>query len=203
MSQPSLKGQNNRFLVVISAPSGAGKTTLCERLLKDYPSDLCLSISTTTRSPRGAEQNGREYIFVSRPEFEERIQQGLFAEWALVHGNYYGTSKETIHRAFESGKSVLLDIDVQGAESFRKAFPENCVDVFISPPSLADLEARLRNRKTETEAVIQTRVKNAETEMKCQGDFKYCVVNDDLDRAYGELLSIVRKYLGTPLRERA
>ena len=188
-------------LIVISAPSGAGKTTLCERLLRDFPQSLRLSISTTTRAPRGSEQNGKEYFFVTRAEFEQKISAGLFAEWALVHGNYYGTSKQTIHDAFELGMSVLLDIDVQGAQSFRQAFPEQCVDIFISPPSIKDLENRLRNRKTDDEKTILTRVKNAEEEMLRQSEFKHCVVNDELDRAYAELKQLVTPHLALLVRK--
>ena len=182
-------------LIVISAPSGAGKTTLCERLLRDFSQSLRLSISTTTRAPRGAEQNGKEYFFVTKAEFERQISEELFAEWALVHGNYYGTSKQTIQNAFAAGRSVLLDIDVQGAHSFRNAFPEQCVDIFISPPSLKDLENRLRNRKTDDEKTILTRVKNAEQEMLRKAEFKHCVVNDELDRAYTELKQLVAPHL--------
>ena len=189
---------NQGEIVSLIGANGAGKTTLCERLLRDYGQCLVLSISTTTRAPRGAEQNGKEYFFVSREEFETKIQQGLFAEWALVHGNYYGTSKETIRNAFDDGKSVLLDIDVQGADSFRKAFPEQCLDVFISPPSLKALEDRLRKRKTENEATLQTRMKNAADEMTRKSEFKHIVINDELDRAYLELKSLIQNALGAP-----
>src|SRR4051812_45558024 len=110
-----------RKLIVISAPSGAGKTTLCHRLLQDFP-ELVLSISSTTRAPRGTEKHGVEYLFLSKPDFEKQIHAGRFAEWAQVHGNFYGTSKDVIDEAFRSGKSVLLDIDVQGAASLNKAY---------------------------------------------------------------------------------
>ena len=133
-------------LIVISAPSGAGKTTLCQKLLKDFP-ELVLSISSTTRAPRGSEQNGKEYLFLTPEEFKAQIAASRFAEWAQVHGNYYGTSKDVIERAFDSGKSVLLDIDVQGAESLRQAYPDQCHSIFIAPPSLMVLESRLRARK--------------------------------------------------------
>src|SRR4051794_19561439 len=109
---PELK--NNTQLIVLSAPSGAGKTTLCQRLLQDFP-ELILSISSTTRAPRGTEKHGSEYYFLSHPEFEDQVKRDRFAEWALVHGNYYGTSKDAIEEAFAAGKSLLLDIDVQGA----------------------------------------------------------------------------------------
>lgn len=182
-------------LIVISAPSGAGKTTLCHRLLADFANELTLSISTTTRAPRGSEQHGREYFFADKAEFERQIAAGRFAEWAQVHGNYYGTSKDVIDQAFARGRSVLLDIDVQGAASLRKAYPRDCYTVFISPPSLAVLEQRLRARNTDSEETIQKRVKNADAEMKRSGEFDCIVVNDDLARAYSELESIIRAQL--------
>lgn len=178
-------------LIVISAPSGAGKTTLCARLLQDFP-ELVLSISSTTRAPRGQEKHGVEYFFLNRPEFEAQIQAGRFAEWALVHGNYYGTSKDVIEKAFASGKSVLLDIDVQGAASLAKSYPHETYRVFISPPSIAELEARLRARRTDSEETIQKRVKNAEEEMKRLPEFDKVVINDQLDRAYTELRELIR-----------
>lgn len=177
-------------LIVISAPSGAGKTTLCHRLLAEFPS-LVLSISTTTRSPRGAEQHGREYFFVSREEFERQIEAGRFAEWARVHDNFYGTSKAVVEQAFSTGRSVLLDIDVQGAEQLRKAYPDQAVLIFISPPSIEELERRLRARNTDAEATIQKRMNNARTEMARRDVFDHIVINDSLDRAYAELKGIV------------
>jgi guanylate kinase len=177
-------------LIVISAPSGAGKTTLCHRLLKDFP-ELTLSISSTTRAPRGAEKHGQDYFFVSKPEFEAMIQAGRFAEWALVHGNYYGTSKDVIDRAFAAGKSVLLDIDVQGSESLRKSYPRSCYSIFIAPPSLRVLEHRLRARQTDSEESVRRRIKNAEEEMKAMPDFHQVVINDQFEPAYAELHAIV------------
>ncbi|OFZ18584.1 MAG: guanylate kinase [Bdellovibrionales bacterium GWB1_55_8] len=182
-------------LVVISAPSGGGKTTLCERLLRDFAGKLVLSISTTTRAPRGREQNGVEYHFVSKAEFEKGIQDHRFAEWALVHGNYYGTSRTVIEKCFEQGKSVLLDIDVQGAESLRKAYPRECFRIFIAPPSLAHLESRLRHRGTDSEETIQKRLKNARDEMEHAPRFDRIVVNDQLDHAYAELKEVVSHLL--------
>ena len=182
------------YLIVLSAPSGGGKTTLCQRTLKDFP-ELTLSISTTTRAPRGSEQNGKEYFFVSHEEFKKQIDAGRFAEWALVHGNYYGTSKDVIEKAFASGKSVLLDIDVQGAASLGKSFPESCVTIFITPPDMEVLESRLRSRGTENEATIQKRLQNARDEMTHQKHFHHIVLNDELDRAYTELKSLVESYI--------
>jgi guanylate kinase len=175
-----------RKLIILSAPSGGGKTTLCARLLHDFP-ELTLSVSSTTRPPRGQERNGREYHFLSREEFESQIQAGRFAEWALVHGNYYGTSRDVIEQAFASAKAVLLDIDVQGAESLRKAYPAEAYTIFISPPDLETLEERLRARGTDREETIQKRLANARQEMLAAPRFHQIIVNDDLERAYAEL----------------
>ncbi len=180
------------MLIVISAPSGAGKTTLCERLLRDFPK-LKLSISSTTRAPRGTEKDGIEYHFLTQEKFKKGISDGLFVEWAQVHGNYYGTSKETIESNFKKGYSVLLDIDVQGAAQLRTAFKERCFSVFIAPPSMDELEKRLRSRKTEQEDVIRKRLKNAELEMSQSHLFDAVVVNDSLEHAYAQLRGLVEK----------
>ncbi len=181
-------------LIVLSAPSGAGKTTLCKKLLEEFD-ELILSISTTTRAPRGREKNGVEYFFVTKEAFQKKIDSSRFAEWAEVHGNFYGTSKDFIDQAHADGKSLLLDIDVQGAESLRKSYPHQTVTIFIRPPSMEELEKRLRARGTESEDKIQTRLKNAATEMGQMNLFDHVVVNDVIDRAYMELSKIVRKAL--------
>jgi guanylate kinase len=136
-----------------------------------------------------------EYFFLNKEEFEKSIQEGQFAEWAMVHGNYYGTSKEVILHSFKKRKSVLLDIDVQGADQLKKAFPENCYRIFISPPSLEELESRLRARGTDREETIQKRLKNARAEMAESSHFDHVIVNDSLDRAYEELKSLVETLL--------
>lgn len=182
-------------LIVVSAPSGAGKTTLCQMLLRDFPDRLVLSISSTTRPPRGDERNGREYFFLSREEFERSIREGRFAEWARVHSHFYGTSKEVIERSFSEGKSVLLDIDVQGAMSLARAYPGSCHRIFIVPPDMATLEGRLRSRGTESEDAIQRRLENARAELARREEFDRTVVNDTLDRAYLELKRIIEDLL--------
>lgn len=186
-------------LIVISAPSGAGKTTLCQKLLKDFP-ELTLSISSTTRAPRGLEQNGVEYFFLTREEFENEVKQDRFAEWATVHGNYYGTSKKVIEDAFNAGKSVLLDIDFQGAEQLKKAFPKQCRRIFITPPSMEELEFRLRARRTDSEEVIQKRIINAHEEIAQAKKFDHVIVNDSLERSYGELKKIIASEYRLKLR---
>ncbi len=185
----------SRKLIVISAPSGAGKTTLCSRLLRDF-AELTLSISTTTRAPRGEEKHGVAYFFVSRQEFEQGIQAGEFAEWALVHGNYYGTSRKTLEDSFRAGRAVLLDIDVQGAASLRQAFPAETCTIFISPPDLETLETRLRARGTDSEESIARRMANSRQEMAEASRFDTVIVNDELEKAYAALQSRVAKALG-------
>lgn len=183
------------LLVVISAPSGAGKTTLCQRLLWELNRELVLSISSTTRAPRGQERDGVEYHFLTHEQFKSGIEQDEFAEWALVHGNYYGTAKKTVEEAFSQGKSVLLDIDVQGADSLKKAYPDRTLRIFISPPDMQELEKRLRTRGTDSEETIQARMKNAQDEMNRCKDFDHVIVNDDFDRAYSELKQKVQEAL--------
>jgi len=181
-------------LIVISAPSGAGKTTLCQMLLRDFP-ELVLSISSTTRAPRGTDRHGVEYFFLTREEFEKEIQENKFAEWALVHGNYYGTSKDVIERAFKNQKSVLLDIDVQGAENIRKIFPKEAVLFFITPPNMEELECRLRSRGTDSEDTIQRRMNHARAEISKKDLFDHVVINDALDPSYLVLKDLVTREL--------
>jgi guanylate kinase len=188
----------NRFrkqFVALAAPSGGGKTTLCGMLLNRYP-DLALSISFTTRAPRGTERHGVEYNFVSKPEFESLIQQNQLVEWAEVHGNYYGTSKEFLEQQSAAGKVVMLDIDVQGVDSLRAAFGPRCLSIFILPPDMAILEQRLRSRSTEPEAKIQQRLRNAVSEIARARDFDYQVVNKDLQESFAELCAIMEKEVG-------
>ncbi|MEO5968668.1 MAG: guanylate kinase [Bdellovibrionia bacterium] len=189
-----MKKEQN-LLVVISAPSGAGKTTLCQKLLADYSTKLTLSISSTTRAPRGKERHGVDYFFLSREEFESQIQENRFLEWAQVHDNYYGTSRAMVEKAFQAGKSVLLDIDVQGAEQLRNSLPEQCLSIFIAPPSLEELEARLIARGTDKLEVIQKRMIRAKVEMEEQHRFSSVIVNRELEQAYAELKIILESKL--------
>jgi len=189
---------NRKFtygLIVIAAPSGAGKSTLCAHLFRNHPSRLALSISSTSRAPRGSEKHGEEYFFLDSESFQQKMAQGEFAEWALVHGNYYGTSKKMLEDFWAQGKHVLLDIDVQGAESLRKAYPDRCFTVFIAPPSMEELERRLRGRGTETEEAIQRRLANATEEMKHQPKFDLVLVNDDIDRTFRELETAATRFM--------
>jgi len=194
MTNRNSHSRTQPILIVISAPSGAGKTTLCSRLLKAR-SDLQLSISTTTRAPRGKEQDGVDYHFVSQESFQALIAEDRFAEWAKVHDYFYGTSKTTIEKAFGDQKHVLLDIDVQGAASLKKLYQERCFTVFVSPPSLEVLEKRLRARGTDSDEVVAKRMRNAQKEMQAAQSFDKLIINDDLNRAANELLEAVQQRL--------
>jgi guanylate kinase len=177
------------LLIVISAPSGTGKTTLCHKLLEEFP-DVEFSVSYTTRRPRPGEVNGRDYWFVSREEFMKMVEEGDFLEWAEVYGNLYGTSKSQVLKALNQGKDVLLDIDTQGALQVKKNFPD-AVLIFILPPSLQELERRLRKRGTDDEETIKKRLKIAREEIKRARHYDYLIVNDELEVAYNKLKSII------------
>lgn len=179
-------------LLIISAPSGAGKTTLCERLIKEHPR-ITLSISTTTRSQRPYETEGTHYHFVSAEAFQKKIDRGDFAEWAEVHGKRYGTDRSVIDACLKSGKHVLFDIDVQGAMNLKKQYGNRTVLVFIEPPSMEILEDRLRKRKSDGSQSIETRLRNAYNELQWSRKFDYQIVNDDLERAYSQLRAIVER----------
>ncbi len=178
-------------LFIISAPSGAGKTTLILQVLKRFDA-LSYSISHTTREPRKNEENGRDYFFITSQEFEEKINQNDWLEWAKVHDNYYGTSKAFVNETLRSGQSILLDIDVQGAKQIVDA-KIKVVSIFIMAPSFEILAQRLKNRGTDTEQVVQKRLENAKQEMEQKGQYQYCVVNDDLDQAVESLYQIFAK----------
>ena len=181
------------ILFIISAPSGSGKSTLVSQV-RSLVEGLDFSISYTTRAPRGSEEDGREYHFTTRAEFERMIAAGDFLEWAEVFGNYYGTANSALSHAKDVGKDLLLDIDVQGAVQVMKKLPE-AVSIFILPPSPEILNMRLRNRSeaehVTSETVIQSRLAEARHELKQMRDYKYALVNDVLDQAVSELRAIV------------
>jgi guanylate kinase len=182
------------LLLILSSPSGAGKTTLTRKLQQEFD-DLRFSVSHTTRRPRPAEVDGRDYHFVDRAAFEALARDGAFVEWAEVHGNLYGTSLAEIEQARAAAKGdscggMIFDIDYQGARQIRAKVPE-VVGIFILPPSMAELERRLRGRASETEEVVQRRFRVAKTEIEHYALFDYVVVNDDLETAFGTLRSIV------------
>jgi guanylate kinase len=187
MSSDKLGG--DFLLLIISSPSGAGKTTLCNRLRGEFP-DLRFAVSHTTRRPRPTEIDGREYHFVDTATFEQMIRAGAFAEWARVHDYLYGTSLKEIEIARATARGALFDIDYQGARQIKASLPE-AICVFILPPSLEELERRLRGRGTEDEHTTQRRLRNAKGEIEHYGFFDYVIVNNDVHRAYEELRSIV------------
>ncbi len=176
-------------ILIISGPSGCGKSTLLKEVYKNI-SDYYFSISTTTREPRVGEVNGVDYFFVSKEEFEEDIKKGNFLEYAKVHDNYYGTSLKPIIRALSEGKLVIFDIDVQGHHLVRKKMNDSVTSVFITTPSLKVLEERLNNRNSDSLEVIEKRVKNAKKEIEFFDEYDYFIVNDNLESASNELVSI-------------
>lgn len=177
------------FAVVVSAPSGAGKTTICRRIVADMP-DTHYSVSVTTRSPRPGEVDGRDYHFVSEAEFRSRIRDGRLVEWAEVHGNYYGTDRRMLEERLERGQIVLLDLDVQGARNLKRALPDT-VTVFICPPSWEALEHRLRGRAADSEETVRLRLANARREMSAYRNYDYLVRNDELERATRRVRGII------------
>jgi guanylate kinase len=177
-------------VIVVSAPSGAGKTTVVARVLRDL-GGIRFSVSHTTRAPRGAERDGVEYHFVDRPAFERLREAGGLLEWAEVHGNLYGTGVAEVERAGAAGVDILLDLDVQGASQVRRRIPE-AVTVFILPPSYEVLEHRLRGRGQDDEATIRRRLAVAGREIDAFEQYDYAIVNEDLDASVEELKSIVR-----------
>ena len=184
------------LLFVITAPSGAGKSSLINALLREDPS-LRLSISYTTRAPRPGEQNGREYHFVDDATFLAMRQRGEFLESAEVHGYRYGTSTRVIREALERGQELLLEIDWQGARQVRALYP-GCIGLFILPPSIEELERRMRARGQDSAAVIRRRLDNAREELTHANEFKYAIINKDFETAKHELAEIIRKERAKP-----
>ena len=178
------------MLLVLSAPSGAGKTTLAHRFRAAH-ADAVFSVSATTRAPRGAERDGVDYHFVTPERFAELVGQGALAEWAEVHGKRYGTLRATVEEALRAGKIALFDIDVQGGEQLQRAFPQDAVTVLVVPPSLEELERRLRGRSTDSDEAIRRRLAAARDEVsRGLASYRYVLVNDELDAAQARLEAI-------------
>ena len=179
-------------LFVVSAPSGAGKTTLC-KALRDVYADIRYSVSHTTRKPRHGEKDGIDYHFIDDKKFLDMRDRGCWAEWAMVHGHYYGTSAINLEQALSDGHDILLDIDVQGTLQILERFPD-AVTIFIMAPSLEILKQRLSKRGTEDSQTIEKRLKNAEKEIAGNSIYRHVIVNDDLSTATDEFIGIVGKY---------
>jgi guanylate kinase len=182
-------------IIVIVAPSGTGKSTLIDRLKKEI-SDLKWSVSFTTRPIRAGETDGVNYFYIDKEKFETMIAKNEFVEWAQVHSNYYGTSKQFVANGIAKGDYLLFDLDVQGADAIKNHFANQAQIIFITPPSIEELEKRLRGRGTESEETIQLRVSNAKHELTRRNDYDFCVLNDDVERAYITLKKIVLKIMG-------
>ena len=181
-------------ILLLSGPSGCGKSSLLKEVYKVID-NYYFSISTTTREPRTGEQNGIDYYFVSKEEFKQDIDNGDFLEWAEVHGNYYGTSLKPIKQALEESKLVIFDIDVQGFEQVIQKLKAITTTVFITTPTIDELEKRLYNRDTDSKEVIENRIKNAKVEIEYIDQYDYFIVNDDLKIASDQLVSIAKSSL--------
>lgn len=198
IKSPAAVSLERGILFVISSPSGGGKGTLIRRILTRLPR-LGYSVSWTTRSPRQGEMNGRDYHFVSREDFIAARERGEFLEWAVVHGNFYGTSLKVVERELAAGRDIVLEIDVQGAESVRRTGLES-VSVFILPPSFEILRRRLTGRQSENAAALALRLQNSRAEVEHYREFDYVILNDDVERAATQLAAIV--YAERARRER-
>ena len=182
-------------LFIIAAPSGAGKTTMCKAVLKHFP-NMLYSVSYTTRKSRNGEQNGIDYHFIEKDNFKNNIKFGKWAEWAEVHGNYYGTSTELLDKGLDSGCDIILDIDVQGTIQLLDRYPES-ITIFIMPPSIEELKRRLKLRDTDSSEVISKRLENAKIEMAKKDLYLHVIINDQLHEAIGQLIAVIENYRST------
>lgn len=180
------------LLVILSSPSGGGKTSVIHRIIEKYNDNFVYSISATTRRPRSGETDGRDYFFLSQEEFNEKINNDLLLEWELVHGYYYGTPKSYVEHAIDAGKFVLLDIDVNGALKIVQKFPENALTIFVAPPSIDELIQRLRNRKTDSEQEISKRLERIPLEMEQSKQFNYIVINEKFEDTVEKIVAIIK-----------
>jgi len=178
------------FPIILSAPSGAGKTSLCRKVVERHP-EIVYSISVTSRPPRPNEKHGQDYHFVSAADFEKMLESDALVEWAMVHDNYYGTPRKDISGQLEQGRDVIMDIDTVGARSVKKTYPQ-AVSIFVIPPSIEALKQRLMSRATDSDEVISKRLNKARLEMEQVGDFDYWLVNDDLNQAIDAVVAIIQ-----------
>jgi guanylate kinase len=181
------KGQ----LIILSGPSGVGKGTIREKLFQNENLNLAYSISMTTRTPREGEVDGQDYFFISEAEFQEKIKDGLLIEWAQFVGNYYGTPKEYVEQLLNEGKNVVLEIEVQGANQVMAMFPK-AITIFIVPPSIEELESRIRGRRSEPEDVVAERLNKAKYELTLTNQYRYVVENNDVDTTVKEIEAIIK-----------
>lgn len=187
-------------LIIITAPSGAGKTSITHYLLNKY-SSLAFSVSAATRKPRGKEKDGVDYYFMSVEDFQQKIKDDAFIEWEMVYeGKYYGTLKSEIERIWKENKTPLLDIDVQGAIHVQKQFPDNSLSIFIEPPSVEELKKRLESRGTDSKENVAIRLNKAAYELSFKKSFNVTVVNDDLSKACAETGHVIAEFLGDALK---
>jgi guanylate kinase len=185
MIYPDRKG----FPIILSAPSGAGKTTLCRGVETLHP-EIYYSISVTSRPPRAGERDGQDYHFVPVKEFEQMLEEGQLLEWAMVHENYYGTPRKQIDDKLNAGQDVIMDIDTVGARAIKKLYPQ-AVTIFVLPPTFEELKVRLKGRATDTEEVINKRLNRAKLEMQEIGDFEYWLINDKFDQTVKTVTAII------------
>jgi guanylate kinase len=188
---------SNHKIIIIAAPSGAGKTSITRHLLNKFPEHLAFSISAATRQPRGQEKDGKDYYFISPEEFRQKIKEEAFIEWEMVYeGKYYGTLKSEINKIWSAGKIPVLDIDIKGAINVQKQYPNKSVSLFIEPPSVEELRKRLEFRGTETPESIDARINKATYELSFKDKFDHIILNDVLDKACMEAAEIVAGFLG-------
>ncbi|MFN5459080.1 MAG: guanylate kinase [Bacteroidota bacterium] len=187
---------HQKKLIIFSGPSGSGKTTIVQHLLNLYPDKLGFSISATTREKRGVEKNGKDYYYLSMEEFKQKINEDAFLEWEEVYsGRYYGTLKSEANRIWQSGKSVLFDIDVEGGLNMKHQFPKTSIAIFVMPPSIKILEERLKSRKTDSPESVARRIEKAEKELKTARLFDKFIINENLEMALNQANDIVLDFL--------
>ena len=185
-----MKGNRRGIMVVLSSPSGAGKTTLTRMLLKENP-DMAMSVSATTRQPRPGERDGEDYYFISKNKFTDMVDEDEFLEHAKVFDNYYGTPRAPVEQALGDGRDVVFDIDWQGAQQLTQAAADDLVKIFVLPPNMVELEKRLRTRAQDSDEVIAKRMSKSENEISHWAEYDYVIVNEDVDVAMNELRTIV------------
>lgn len=186
----ALKQNRRGLMIVLSSPSGAGKTTLTRKLLAENK-NMTMSVSATTRAPRGGEKEGKDYYFLSKTQFSDMVAEDDFLEHAKVFDNFYGTPRQPVETALESGRDVIFDIDWQGAQQLAEAAANDLVKIFILPPNMQELESRLRSRAQDSDSVIAKRMSKAETEISHWPEYDYVIVNEDIDTAMDELRAII------------